>query len=238
MLDVRGRKSENEYSGPPRVGEVSEVSNTASDEVSIGLDRVGSDLQGNIGAMGIAGIDQFANSGRNVLIFWVLLAIVTGATGLFASFQTSSVKAREANFANQVADAQSKLTSGDLAETLRQMKGIEKQVTVFKDYVDNSLIWTKILLEFSEKVPSGIKITELSFTEDGSLSIKGESQKYVDVANLSVALKSSSIFDNININNSTFFTGSEGSAINFDIMATYTPVNATNINNLFASTTN
>lgn len=235
MLDVRGRKSENEFSGPPPVGEVGSAAQNNSDPKA-DLGRVGSGIEGNVGTKSIEGIENSGNSGRNVLIFWIALAAIMGATGLFANFQISNVNAREASYSDQIADTQSKLTTGELAETLRQMEGIERQVAIYKDYVDNSLVWTKILLEFSEKVPTNVKITELSFTEDGSLLIKGESEKYVDVANLSVALKSSPIFENVNINNSTFFTGSEGSAINFDIRANYTPVNSTNINDLFAAT--
>lgn len=240
MLDVRGRQPEltpppaptAQFSGPPPVGSNEGQSSSNSGQVKADPSSLGSDAKGSKGSTRIFGVDN-ENSGKTVLIFWIIMAVIVFGVGFFANFQTSNARTREATFSNQLAEGQARLASGDLANTIKQLQKMVNQKNTYTDFTENSLIWSQILLEFSDKVPSNVRITELSFADDGALIIKGEGAKYLDVANLSVALKSSPIFENVNITNSTHFTGSSGSAINFDMQATYKGVTQSNRDELF-----
>lgn len=240
MLDVRGRQSEmtpppiptGQLSGPPPVGSNEGQLVSSSGQIKADPSALGSDSKGSKGSTRIFSVDN-QGSGRTVLIFWIIMSVIVFGVGFFANFQTSNARTREATFSNQVSEGQARLSSGDLASTIKQLQKMVDQKNTYTDFTENSLIWSQILLEFSDKVPSNIRITELSFAEDGSLIVKGEGAKYVDVANLSVALKSSAIFENVNITNSTHFTGSSGSAINFDMQAIYKGVTQKNRDELF-----
>lgn len=235
MLDVRGRQPEitpppaptGQFSGPPPVGSSEGQSGNSSGQLKADPSTLGSDEKGSKGSTRIFGVDN-ENSGKTVLIFWIIMAVIVFGVGFFANFQTSNARTREATFSNQVSEGQARLASGDLANTIKQLQKMVNQRSTYADFTENSLIWSQILLEFSDKVPSNVRITELSFADDGALIIKGEGAKYLDVANLSVALKSSPIFENVNITNSTHFTGSSGSAINFDMQAIYKGVTQKN----------
>lgn len=152
-------------------------------------------------------------------IIVVLLVILAGG---YLSFVLSSTQADLATQNRKLNDLKTQLGTPERTKTDAIATQLKAGAAAVQAAIATPSPWSGFLKELTQRIPSGVVLTNLSSGDHFAIRMSGTATTYEDLAQLLTALQSSSQFSDVTLESgSQGDTGNGTSGVTFSIKATY-----------------
>ena len=109
----------------------------------------------------------------------LLLLVVSGFSAKYY-FEASDLKKLILSEDQKIETARDKINSMKSTEVLS--RNLSKKQEVLREILDNRLYYSELLSQFYERIPSGVGVKSLSFTDKASITLSGTASNYLLVS--------------------------------------------------------
>jgi len=149
-------------------------------------------------------------------ILVIIVSVVVCGFLVYYKFHTDSLAADKSSSLDSFI---STLESKNNSETEKKVNDINSAIRILSTEKKSKYLFKIFIDELKKKITNDIKLNNLSIDSQGIVVMDGESKGYRSVADLALALESSSKLDNIEITGLSLSTDGESSQVNFSISA-------------------
>jgi hypothetical protein len=149
-------------------------------------------------------------------ILVIIVSVVVCGFLVYYKFHTDSLAADKSSSLDSFI---STLESKNNSETEKKVNDINSAIRILSTEKKSKYLFKIFIDELKKKITNDIKLNNLSIDSQGIVVMDGESNGYRSVADLALALESSSKLDNIEITGLSLSTDGESSQVNFSISA-------------------
>lgn len=149
-------------------------------------------------------------------ILVIIVSVVVCGFLVYYKFHTDSLAADKSSSLDSFI---STLESKNNSETEKKVNDINSAIRILSTEKKSKYLFKIFIDELKKKITNDIKLNNLSIDSRGIVVMDGESKGYRSVADLALALGSSSKLDNIEITGLSLSTDGESSQVNFSISA-------------------
>ncbi len=133
----------------------------------------------------------------STVISAIVLLITLGISGYYM-FTTSALKKEVAATKSEIELSRTKIS--EMSQIEITARNLGAKVTILKDMFSSRQYYSMMLEDLATRVPSTVSIEEFAFGLDGSVSISGVGDTYLDISKFIDNLLVSEIFTSANIN--------------------------------------
>lgn len=149
-------------------------------------------------------------------ILVIIVSVVVCGFLVYYKFHTDSLAADKSSSLDSFI---STLESKNNSETEKKVNDINSAVRILSTEKKSKYLFKIFIDELKTKITNDIKLNNLSIDNQGTVVMDGESKSYRSVADLALALESSSKLSNIEITGLSLSTDEGNNQVNFSISA-------------------